>query len=477
MGIDNYPEQFDPRLPTDASSQKLNKLIYSGLLKKDDNLNLIPDVAKSYNIKNPVTYTFILRDNVTFHHQKQLTSQDVKATYESMMGNKIKSPFKGSLSIIQAIDTPDNKTVIFRLKRPNSPFLTLMTLGILPAEYVKKGKNLAGSGPFKLMPQNGVLNRVKLAKFEQYYGKKAKIKKIIFRVVQDATLRTLELIKGRIDLIQNGIPYVLINKLKHERDLKFQTDTGINFTYMAFNMKNKYLKDIRVRKAIAHAIDRRKIIIYKLAGLAGYADSLISPRHWAYDNKLTKYDFNLKKAKELLDQTPYKDPDGDGQKSRFTLIYKTSSVKERLEIAQLIAESLRKIGIDVIVKSYEFGTFYRDIRQGDFDIYTLTWVGLSDPDIYYYVFHSSMIPPKGANRGHYINNELDKLLDESRIEMNRDKLIEIYNKIQTLVYNEYVYAPLWYENNFVFMKNTINGYKPRADASYTNLVNAYKMNE
>lgn len=480
IGIDKMPGQLDPRLPSDATSQKINKLIYSGLLKKDDRLNLVPDLAKSYTIKDPRTYIFYLKENVYFHNQQQLTSKDVKATYESILGDKIKSPFKASLAIIKSIDILDDHTITFRLKKPNAPFLTLMTLGILPAAYVaSEGRGMrsqnvprVGTGPYRLVRSNA--SSVTLTRFDRYHGPPAKTKNLVFRVIQDATLRTLELMKGRIELVQNNIPYVLIKRLRREEGLTFQKDQGINFTYMAFNLKNKYLNDIRVRKAIAYAIDRRRIIMYKLAGLASYANSLLSPNHWAYNKKLGHYSFSLEKARRLLDETPFKDPDGDGPQYRFTLTYKTSNVPERLEIAQLIAENLEKIGIKVVIKSYEFGTFYRDIRQGDFDIYTLTWVGLSDADIYYYAFHSDMVPPRGANRGHYINPKLDKLLEASRATLDKEKQRQIYKEIQKIVYDDFVYAPLWYEDNFVFMDKAVQGYQLRPDASYVNLVKAYK---
>lgn len=477
VGIDKGTDQFDPRLPTDSTSQKINRLIYSGLLKKNEKLELVPDLAESFTLQNSTTYIFKIRQGITFHNQQKLTSADIKATYLSMMGDKIKSPFKGSLSIIQNIETPDPYSIIFHLKKANSPFLTLMSLGILPASLAKKADlagDFIGTGPYQLLYSQLTLNSILLERFNSYYDQKAKTKFIKFRVIQDATLRTLELIKGRIEILQNSVPYVLVDRLQKEAHLKYQKSPGINFSYMAFNFKNPHLKKLKVRKAIALSIDRQKIIRYKLAQLGTLADSLLSPGHWAYNSSLKAYSYNLEEARKLLDEAGFLDPDGDGPQSRFELIYKTSSVKERVEIAQLIAEDLARIGIKVHVKSYEFGTFYRDIRQGDFDLYTLTWVGLTDPDIYYYVFHSLMFAPKGANRGFYKNESLDALLDQSRQETDHKKLVDLYRKIQEIVYNDFVYAPLWYENNFVFMPSFIKGYQARADASYVNLVNAYK---
>lgn len=471
IGIDKFPENFDPRLPTDSISQKINKLVYSGLLKLDQNLQLVGDLAKDFEMKDAQTYVFHLHENILFHDGEKLTSSDVKATYESMMDVALKSPFQASLAIIDSIETPDDLTVIFKLKKPNSPFLTLMSLGVLP----KNPKNpIPGTGPYFLNVKSDSRDAVLLERFDAYFGNKAKTKNLLFRVIQDSTLRVLELIKGRIDLVQNDIPYVLISRLQKEQDINFLHSAGINFAYMAFNFKNQNLADKRVREAIALAIDRERIIKYKLANMAIPANSLMSPEHWVHDKTLPQPQQDVAKAKMLLDETDFKDPDGDGPQMRFRLVYKTSSVKERIEIAQLIAENLAEIGIGVEVKPYEFGTFYRDIRQGNFDIFTLVWVGLTDPDIYHSVFHSQSMPPNGANRGFYKNLELDTLLEKSRVTTDPMELKNIYRQIQKIVYDDFVYAPLWYENNFAFVNKDVKGYELRANASYVGLMEAYK---
>lgn len=482
MAVSEPPKQFDPRLPSDAVSQKINKLIYSGLLKKNDKLELVNDLAQTYSMTSPTTHVFKLKSNVRFHNGDTLSSKDVKLTYESMLSTKIQSPFKSSLAIINSIETPDDQTIIFNTRSAYAPFPTLMTLGILPARYLDHDGEpaettfafLAGTGPYALVKDQVTSSLVELARFDQYHDTAAKTAKIIFRVIQDSTLRALELIKGRVDLIQNDAPFVLIPYLSQHKELDVTAEVGINFGYMAFNFKTKPLQNLNVRKAIALAIDRNSIIKYKLSSMAEKATSLMSPQHWIHNPDLAAFDLDLAKAKALLDQSPYPDPDGDGPLPRFELTYKTSSVKERVEIAELIAENLGRIGIKVTVKSYEFGTFFQDIRQGQFDLFTLSWVGLSDQDIYYSVFHSSMFPPTGANRGFYSNSTLDQLLDASRMELNPEKQKQLYQDIQAIVYNDFAYVPLWYEKNFVIKRKNVQGYTLRSDASYMGLVGTYK---
>ncbi|MBF0107353.1 MAG: ABC transporter substrate-binding protein, partial [Deltaproteobacteria bacterium] len=247
IGIEDSPENFDPRLQRDALSQKINKLIYNGLLTKDDHLNLVPDLAVRHEMRDPQTYVFYLRDNCFFHNQKKLTSKDVKYTYQSMMGDEIISPYKSKLKVIKSIETPDDRTVIFKLGQTHTPFLSLMTLGILPEPNADAlHKDLSGTGPYRLEPEKTTLSQVVLERFDGYFGPKAKNSRLVFRVINDSTLRALELIKGRIDLVQNNCPFVMIPFLKNKKDLLFKKDTGINFSYMAFNLKNEYLKNKKV---------------------------------------------------------------------------------------------------------------------------------------------------------------------------------------------------------------------------------------
>jgi peptide/nickel transport system substrate-binding protein len=484
IGVDLPPLQLDPRLSTDAVSSKMKHLVFSGLMKFDDSLEIVPDVAETYDVSDDgLRYAFLLRSGVFFHDGSGLTSADVKATYESMMDPKLGSPYQGSLGIVEKIETPSTERVIFILKKPFPPFLTSMTLGILNESQALKFRDgsvlerdaIAGTGPYAFeRGQRDWDEKIEFVRFDRYFGPPAKTECLVVRVIQDPTLRAMELLKGRLDLVQNAIPYALVPVLKKNGDLSFASGNGVNFNYLAFNFANPYLKRREVREAIALAVDRDRIIKYKLAGLARPADSILSPGHWAHAPDLKPFSFDLRAAKKLLDEAGFLDPDGDGAATRFDIVYKTSTNKERLEIVQLIAENLRSIGIGVTVKSYEFGTLSRDVRQGDFDVFSMTWVGVSDPDIYYSITHSSQVPPAGANRGRYSNPGLDALLDASRAETDPDKRRVLFHRIQKIAYEDFVYVPLWYDENFVATGKSLTGYSLRPDASWENVAGAFK---
>ena len=208
--------------------------------------------------------------------------------------------------------------------------------------------------------------------------------------------------------------------------------------------------------------------------MAVKANSILAPGNWAYDKNLKEYEYDPVKAKSLLDKAGFKDPDGDGPKNRLEFVYKTSNNKERIDIAQMIAHQLRKVGIGVRVEPYEWGKFYSDVKKGNFQMYSLSWSLLTEPDMFYDVCHSSMWAPQGVNRNRYKNAEVDKLVEEGRVTMDRNKRKDIYAKVQEIVLDELPYVPLWYEKNVVVYRDDLKDVKLRPDASFYTLTEIKK---
>jgi peptide/nickel transport system substrate-binding protein len=196
---------------------------------------------------------------------------------------------------------------------------------------------------------------------------------------------------------------------------------------------------------------------------------VLAPFHWAYEGNVTKYDYDPQRAKELLDAAGFPDPDGNGPHMRFVLAYKTSTDMESIEIAQIIKEYLKQVGIGVEVRSFEWGTFFDDIKKGNFQMYSLRWIGVVDPDIFYYLFHSSSFPPNGANRGRYRNPTLDELLALSRRTADRAQRKELYSRIQKILAEDIVYTSLWYRNNLVVIREKFHGFQIYAGGEYISL--------
>jgi len=251
-------------------------------------------------------------------------------------------------------------------------------------------------------------------------------------------------------------------------------EPGITFQYMGYNLTDPILKERKVREALSHAIDRDVIINFSLKGLAKKATGMIlAPTNWAFEPDVQQYGHDIELAKKLLGEAGYSDPDGDGPKPRFSLTFKTSKNKEANEIAQIYKAQLKEVGVDLEVLSFEWGTFFGDIKSGNFQLYSLRWIGIVDPDIFFYVFHSDSIPPAGANRNLYLNPLIDDLIDQSRKEMDIEKRKELYSYIQKVTTNDIVYTPLWYLKNVLAINKKFAGFAIYPGGKYVSLKDVY----
>ena len=470
VGLEGSPSIFDPRLATDAYSSRINALLYNGLVKVDENSDIVPDLAEKWEIQGEKTLVFHIRKNVKFYFGKEVTSGDVKYTLESVF--KLPSPFKNSLKEIEQIEAPDKYTVIIKLKEPFAPILTALTLGIVPYGSGDLSLSPKGTGPFVLKEFiRG--DKIILKSNKNYFGGEPKLKTVIFKVIPNDTTRVMEMEKGSIDLLQNSVPPDSLAQLENNKKLTVIKKNGVNVSYLGFNLQDPILKNISVRRAIAYAINKKEIINYMMKGLATPANSIISPDNWAYWGENKSYEFNPAKAKEILDKAGFTDPDGEGPQPRFSLEFKTSTNKVRRRIAEVISSQLKTIGINLVVRSYEFGTFFADIKAGNFQLYSLTWVGIIDPDILYYVFSSKSFPPQGANRDHYQNPEVDKLLEKTRTIMDKKVRKKLYKRIQEILFDELPVYPLWYHKNILVYKKGLHGFKILPGGEYISLETAY----
>jgi len=477
VAMESFAPNLDPRFPTDAYAAKVQGLIFNGLLKFDDNLMLVPDLADSYQMLSDRRMRFKLKKGVVFHNGKALTSADVVYTLKTLMDPKTKSQLYSTFNRIAELEAPDDQTVEIELNEPFVPFLTALTVGIIPADSDKKGGLVSeypiGTGPFAFVEMRKD-QWIRLRANPQYFGGAPEIASLKIQTIRDDTTRVLQMLHGEVDLVQNGIPLVMAAWLKGQQGLKMESNTGINYVYMGFNLKDPILQDPQVREAIALGIDRNALIAARLKGLARPASGLLSPDNGFYDGNVQVYPYDKEMAKHLLDQAGYPDPDGAGPKPRFTMSLKTSNKRDRVAMARAISRELNEIGIQVEVQPFEWGTFFRDIRTGNFQTFTSTWVGVTDPDMYYNAFDSDMVPPKGANRGYFSNAEIDDLLETARIEVDVQKRKKLYAKVQKILAQELPYVSLWYEDNVVFLQKDVQGYQLRPDASLIGLARTRK---
>lgn len=469
VGLEAMPTNLDPRFATDAASSRIGDLVFRSLTRLDAEQQHVPDLAVDWRADGQKIVTFRLRSDATFQDGSPVTAADVRATYESILDQKTASPKRGDLAFLEAVDAPDDHTVRFRMREPFAAFLEATTIGIVPGKrLVENEKVLVGSGPFRVASVEPG-QRVRLVGSAEHHG----IPEIDFRVIPDDTVRALELEKGTIDLVENAIEPDNLRWLESRAGICVERLPGTTFQYLGLNFADPRLRDLRVRQAIAHAIDRPALIAHLLGGAARPATGLLAPEHWAYEGDVPEYAFDPAAAKRLLDEAGFRDPDGDGPSMRFRLSYKTTTLDSRRRLGEAVQAMLGAVGIGLDLRSFEWGTFYDDVRRGNFQLYSLAWVGVSDPDFYYTVLHSSMTPPRGNNRGAYADRSLDHLTESGRSTLDPRERQKIYADVQRAAARELPFIPLWWTDNVIARSRRLCGFVPRPDGSLTSLATAW----
>jgi ABC-type transport system substrate-binding protein len=442
------PANLDPRIGTDAQSQRLHSLIFSSLLERDDKMDVHGDLAENWDTPDPLTYVFHLRCGVKFHDGRALTSADVKFTFDTILSGAIKTPKRGAFRMVASVEAPDPFTVVFRLKEPFASFLWNLvrpSVGIIPAgSPAEFAQHPVGTGPFRFVSSKQD-DEIVLDRNPGYFASAPNVERARFRIVPDATVRALELRKGSADAELNSLSPDMVDALARQPNLELTEQSGSIYSYVAFNLDDSALAHRELRQALAYATDRAKIIRYLLHGQARIADGLLPPSHWAAEKDVPSYDFDPARAEQLLDAAGF--PRGkDGVRLHLTM--KTSTDESARLLSAVLQDQWRRVGVALELRPLEIATLLSDIGRGNFQLYTLRWVGANnDPDIFEYVFSSRKMPPDGANRGHYRNPRLDSLLDAARVESNREKRRAIYSEVQKIIAEDLPYLNLWFLNN------------------------------
>ncbi|HEY4902149.1 MAG TPA: ABC transporter substrate-binding protein [Candidatus Sulfotelmatobacter sp.] len=448
MVIESSPTNLDPRVGLDAQSERIGNLIFDDLLSRGDDLNVAPGLAQRWEIPDPLTYIFHLHQGVRFHDGRSLTARDVKWTFDSLLQGKVRSTKAAVYRFVDHIEAPDDYTVVFHMKEPSATLLWNLSdgaVGIVP--FGSGGEMTAhpmGSGPFKFVSAE-TDKEVILERNDNYWGASPKLERVRFAVVPDETTRALELRKGSADIAIDSLTPDTVRALERDSYLQVEQAPGTVLAYLGFNLRDPILKDVRVRQAIAYALDRQPMIEYLWRGEAQPARSILPPQSWAFNPNVMIYPHDLENSRRLLDAAGYRETNG----VRFHLAMKTGTdANGRLTIA-VMQQQLRSVGIMLDIRSAEFATFFSDVTHGSFQLYCcLRWIGGNeDPDIFEYVFHSAKFPPNGANRGFYSNTRVDTLIDEARHEVDQSKRKALYAEVQSILAEQVPYVDLWYLDN------------------------------
>jgi peptide/nickel transport system substrate-binding protein len=471
--IESSPTSLDPRVGTDGQSWHIDELLFDGLVRSDENFRFAPALAASWDQPDPLTYVFHLRDGVRFHDGRLMTARDVVWTIESMRKDVVISPKTTAYASIESLEARDPHTVVLHLKHPDNFLLTNLktgAIGIVPEGSGREfWRHPVGTGPFRFVSQQ-IDQDVVIERNPMSWSVQPKIERVRFSVVPDPITEALELQKGSGDVAINSLPMDALATLAQRPDLEITQVGGTQIQYLAFNARDPLLNDVRVRQAIAFAINRKLIIDTLLRGHAKPAASLLPTSHWAWTGDVERYDYDPARANALLDEAGH--PRGENG-VRFHLTMKTSTDEDTRLLAAVLQQQLAKVGIALDLRSYEFATFYSDVTRGAFQMYSLRWIGGNEqPDIFSYAFSTARFSPKGANRGHYSNARLDTVLDDAAISGDTAKRRADYVEAQQILARDLPAINLWYKDTVVVHNRRLTDVVPTPSGSFAFLETA-----
>jgi peptide/nickel transport system substrate-binding protein len=484
------PTTSDPRNARSNVDTKLARLVAVGLTTIDTP-TADPELLLAERIDrvDDLTYDAILRPGLLFSDGRPLTARDVAWTYNSMIdpgsSTVSHSQFADRFTSAEALD---DRRVRLHLVAPLATLMSDLDFGIVEQAAAQPDGRFAGGiavgcGPY-VLDDLGPLG-AHLHANPRWPGPAPKVAKVELRVVTDQSARILMLVGGSADLAQNVARLDLVDDIASQWRVHLATGRSALLTYLMMNNDHPVLRDVRVRQAIALAIDRDAIIRVKLGGHAVLATGLLPPSSGYYEPAVTRWARDLPRAKALLDAAGYHDPDGDGPAPRrgpdgkpLVLTYKTSSDAFRIAIARVIAAQLREVGIEVEVTPFEIATMFAQVKQGAFELSSMQTSDITEPDYYFTYFHSSRIPAKGhmddGNRWRYRDAVFDALAERGRRELDRPARRAIYSEIQKRLAEQLPIIPLWHEDNVVVANRTVDGYTIYPDARFAGLVTATK---
>jgi peptide/nickel transport system substrate-binding protein len=463
VAVHTSPASFDPRVGTDEISQRVHQLVFSQLMQIDEHLRVVPGLAMRLDQPDPLTYVAHLHSGVRFHDGRELTARDVVYTFGSFLDPDFVSARKGAYRMLESVRALDRYRVEFKLKEPFGSFPIQLVMQIVPEGAGDSLRTFpVGTGPYGFggyVPDD----RVELWAFEGYWDGLPQNNGLVLKIIPDETMRALELRKGTVDILIGAVSPDVAHRLARD-GMQVVHAPGVDYAYITMNVRDPVLSDRRVRHAIGHAVNRQAIVDYLRRGLAEPAVGILAPMAWAFEPDVHQFTYDPDRARRLLDEAGFPDPGGGRPRLRLSLRTSTDEFF-RLQ-ATVIQQDLRRVGIDLDVRSYEFATFYEDVLRGNFQMATMQWVGITDPDMLRRVFHSEQTPPVGFNRGYYRNPHVDRLIDLATTAESEEARLRYYSEVQKLVAEDAPYISLWHKTNIAVLRPGLSGLRLRPQLDY-----------
>ena len=464
-----------PLLASDSASHAVAGMVFNGLVKYDKNMNVVGDLAESWDItNNGLVITFKLRKGVKWHDAKPFTSADVLYTYQVTTDPKTPTAYAGDFLKIKKAEALDDYTFRVTYDKPFAPALISWASAVLP-KHLLAGKDITkspltrhpiGTGPYKFKEWVAG-QKIVLVANDDYFEGRPYIDGRITRIIPDTATMFLELRAQNIGMMGlTPLQYTrqTDNNLFKENFNKYRY-LSFAYTYLGYNLKNPFFTDKRVRQAISYAINKDEIVSGVLLGLGKPATGPYKHGTWAHNDKVKTYNYDPAKARELLKQAGLTDTNNDGVLEKegkpFEFEILTNQGNEtRQKCAEIIQRQLKEVGIIVKIRIVEWSAFVTNfINKRRFDAVILGWTIPLDPDAYD-VWHSSKTEPEELNFVSYKNPEADLMLENGRSTFNQDERKRYYARFQEILAEDQPYTFLYVPEDLIVISSRFRGVEP-----------------
>jgi peptide/nickel transport system substrate-binding protein len=467
------PEQLDPRFVGDAVGLRLTRLVHAALVRVDSStLEPVLDLAAAIDVEGDTRYRVKLRPGLRFSDGSALDADDVVATYRALTDPRLKTRYAATYRRIRRLDRRGPLELVFELDAPHATFITDLEMPVLRAEDAPLPPDPArlplGAGPYQLVARTR--GSLELAVNPHHDSASVAPPRLHFLVIRDDNTRALRMLAGAGDLSLAAIPALLVPLFEARPEFRVQTAPGIGTTYLGTNLRHGALADVRVRRALAHAIDRDSLVRHKLGGRARLARGLVPPGHWAYSADVPSYPHDPARARSLLAEC------GFSGERRLALTLRTGSDRFIVSMARAMVAMLADVGIDVQVRPSETATLLADLAAGRFQLTFLQLPEMFEPHVLSWFFASDRIPlpgqREGGNRWRLASPELDRAFEAGRTALERPARIRAYHEVQAFMARELPVIPLWHEDVVAITSARLSRYQVPRDARFATLARA-----
>ena len=457
VAMGGNPVTLDPHGSNDQASSRVHRQIYETLIYQTEELELVPALAESWTQVDDLTFEFKLKAGVKFHNGETLTANDVKFTLERALASAFIGHIVGPIDAA-SITVVDDLTIRFSTTQPFAPMLTHLAhpaMAILNEKAVTEGgedygTNPVGTGPFKFVSWD-FDEKVTLERFDDFHGTKALLREVVFRIIPDNTVRTVQLETGEADIIYDIQP-TDVSRVDAAPNLTLVRDANLSVTYIGFNVDKAPFNDVRVRQAINLAVDMEAVVNAVYAGVGSPAKGPLGPNVFGANMDLEGWDRDLDTARALLAEAGF----ADG----FTTTLWTNDNLQRRQIAEIVQNQLADVGITVEIVEVEWTKYLADTAAGLHDMFILGWTTVTADADYglYALFHSSAVGTPG-NRTFYRNARVDELLDLGRTTTDQAARLAAYREAQEIIRDEAPWVFTWNGENISGTQSNVTGFK------------------